>query len=167
MKLSRLILFLFIMPLFAFTSIHKYYISVTQIEYIKEKKSVQIISRIFIDDFENLIRGHYDEGITLATKDESPKVDTYIESYLIEKMKIKINNKAVILNFIGKEYEGDIIRCYLEVENVDNIESFEITNQLLYDLFNEQQNIVKIKINSKQKSDVLTLQKDSTMLKFN
>ena len=59
------------LPLFAFTTMHKYYISVTQINYLQEKQSVQITSRIFIDDFEKLLRERYDENITLADENES------------------------------------------------------------------------------------------------
>ncbi len=167
MKLIKPFLFFLIIPLFAFASLHKYYISVTQINFIEEKQSVQITTRIFIDDFENLLRERYDESITLAVKDEPKTTDVYIDKYLKESIKIKINNEDVNLNFIGKEYDQDIIRCYLEIENVLGIESFEISNKVLFDLFKEQQNIIKTKINSKEKSFILIPEKDNTLLKFN
>lgn len=167
MKKVRLITLIFLLPLFAFVGFHKYYVSVTQINYIKEKHSVQITSRIFIDDFENLLRKRYDENITLADKDELEIVDTYIKEYLKQKIKIKINNKEAILNFLGKEYDGDIMRCYLEIEDVKAIKTFKITNQLLLDLYQQQQNIVKTNINSKQKSMLLILQNDNALLNFN
>lgn len=167
MTLKKSLLFLLIIPFVAFTTVHKYYVSVTQIEYVKEAESVQIISRIFIDDFENVLRKRYDESITLAGKNEQKTVDLYIKRYLSDKIKIKINDKVVKFNFIGKEYDADIMICYLEIEGVKRIDSFEVTNQLLFDLFEEQQNIVKTKINSKQKSFLLILQKDKALLNFN
>ena len=166
MKFIKPFLFFLIIPLFAFTSLHKYYISVTQIDFIEEKQSVQITTRIFIDDFESLLRERYDEFITLAGKDEPKTADLYIERYLREKMKIKINNEDVKFTFIGKEYDIDIMKCYLEIDNINRIDSFEISNQVLFDLFEEQQNIVKTKINSKQKSFILTLQNVNALLKF-
>ena len=69
--------------------------------------------------------------------------------------------------FIGKEYDGDIMRCYLEVEGVKNIQSFEISNKILFDLFEEQQNIIKTKINSKEKSVIQISQSHNTVLNFN
>ncbi|GAA3624029.1 DUF6702 family protein [Flavivirga jejuensis] len=167
MKLIKPFLFFLIIPFFAFTTLHKYYISVTQINFIEEKQSVQITTRIFIDDFESLLRERYDETITLAGKDEPKTNDTYIDSYLNEKIKVKINDEEVNLVFIGKEYDADIMRCYLEIERVDTIKSFEISNKVLFDLFEEQQNIIKTKINSKQKSFILTSQNDNSLLKFN
>ncbi len=141
-----------IVPFFAFTTMHKYYVSVTQIDYLQEKQSVQITSRIFIDDFEKLLRERYDDNIILANKNESGITDNYIERYLNEKLKIKINGKDANLLFIGKEYDTDIVKCYLEIEGIKKIESIEISNQVLFDLFSEQQNIVKTKIYNKQKS---------------
>ncbi len=167
MKFIKPFLFFLVIPLFAFTSLHKYYISVTQINFIEEKQSVQITTRVFIDDFENLLRHRYDESITLAIEDEPKTTDSYISSYLKESIKVKINNKETDLNFIGKEYDQDIIRCYLEIEGIHSIESFEISNKVLFDLFKDQQNIIKTKINSKQKSFILIPEKDNTLLKFN
>ncbi|MDO5971633.1 peptidase E [Flavivirga aquimarina] len=167
MKLIKPFLFFLIIPLFAFTGLHKYYISVTQINFIEEKQSVQITTRIFIDDFENLLRERYDETITLAGNDEPKTTDNYIGKYLKEKIKIKINNEEAYLTFIGKEYDQDIMRCYLEIEKVSNVESFEVSNKVLFDLFEDQQNIIKTKINSKQKSFILIREKDNVLLNFN
>ena len=167
MKLIKLLIVLLVVPLFAFTAVHKYYISVTQINYVQDKQSVQITSRIFIDDFENLLRARYDENITLASGDELKTTDSYIEKYLTEKLEIVINNKKAKLNFIGKEYDVDIVKCYLEIEGITSIESMEIKNKVLFDLFDDQQNIVKTKINSKQKSFILISQNDKAVLNFN
>lgn len=167
MRFLKILLLAFIIPFYAFTIMHKYYISVTQINYIEDKQSVQITSRLFIDDFENILRTRYDESITLAGKSELQTIDLYVEKYLKEKLTIKINNENVKTTFIGKEYEGDIMRCYLEIEAVKSIESFEVSNKIFFDLFEDQQNIIKTKINSKQKSVIHTSRDNNTVLNFN
>lgn len=167
MKFLKISLLVLALSFFAFSAVHKYYISVTQVDYVEEKQSLQIISRIFIDDFEKLLRERYDQNITLAGKNESESVDTYMEKYLKEKLVIKINGKQVDVNFIGKAYDVDIAKCYLEVEKIKRIETIEITNEVLFDVFDEQQNIIKTNINSKQKSVILYPQKANVLLKFN
>ena len=159
-------LVVFIFPLFAFTVAHKYYMSVTEIDYVQEKKSVQITSKIFVDDFEKLLRERYDESITLGGKKEPKTTDLYIERYLKDKIKIKINGKEVNFDFIGKEYDIDILTCYLEIVDVKSITSFEISNTVLFDLLEDQQNIIKIQINSQKKSYILSPQNDNALLKF-
>ena len=113
------------------------------------------------------MRERYDEGITLSSKDEPKTADLYIARYLKEKLKIRINNETSQLVFIGKEYDADIVRCYLEIEDVKHIETFEVSNKVLFDVFEDQQNIVKTKINAKQKSFIFYPEKDSAVLKFN
>lgn len=167
MQYLKFLVFLVIIPLFAYTGIHKYYISVTQIEYVEDKESVQLITRVFIDDFENLLRERYNDSITLDEKEELSITNKYIERYLSDKIKIKINNKEANFVFLGKQYDLDVMKCYLEIEGVKKIESFEITNQVLFDIFEDQQNIIKTKINSKQKSFILTSHNNKALLNFN
>ncbi|WP_100614231.1 DUF6702 family protein [Confluentibacter citreus] len=167
MKFVKISILLLILSVSAFTTIHKFYVSVTQIEYIKEKQSVQIISRIFMDDFENLLRQRYDKTIDLNDADNAMVNDAYIKKYLAEKIKIKINGKDVDFNFIGKETDLDVVKVYLEIEGIKDIHSFQITNKVLFDLFDEQQNMVKLKINALFKNYLLTSQNDNAMLNFN
>ena len=166
MKQFKVLLLVVVFPLLSFTALHKIYVSVTDIEYVKEHKSVQIISGIFIDDFEKLLRERYDKDITLAIEDEKATVNFYTEKYLKEKLNIKINNQEVEFKFLGKEYEDDRMISYLEIENIDNISSIQVSNKVLFDVFRNQQNIVRFKINSKNKSFLLTKENDKGMLKF-
>lgn len=162
-----LIVFLCLPFLISNSDTHEYYVSVTEIEYVKEQQSLQIISQIFIDDFETLLRKRYDEQITLAIKDEAEMVDTYMNRYLSDKLKVTVNGEALNFKFIGKEYKDDITYCYLEIENVSNIESIVLTNQILFDVFLDQQNIVRLKIQDRNKSFLLVPENDSCVLNLN
>jgi len=167
MRLSIKLVLLIAIPFLMATSAHKFYVSVTKIEYKENEKSLQMIARVFIDDFETLLRERYDENITLDEKNESKQIDVYSGKYFSEKFKVKLNNEEVTYTFLGKEYEDDIIYFYLEIDNVDKINSLEITNKIMFDLFEEQQNIIRTKIYSKNKSFILTSSNDKGMLKFN
>ncbi|TXE07160.1 peptidase E [Seonamhaeicola algicola] len=167
MKYTKLVLFFLILPLLAFTSLHKYYISVTQIEFVPEQQSVQIISRLFLDDFENVLKQRYDEKITLDEAFEIPNTNSFINKYLADKLQITINGKPATFQFIGKKYDLDVMKCYLEIKNVKTIESIQVSNKILFDMFPDQQNIIKTKINSKQKSFIQTVQNANALLNFN
>jgi len=166
MKKIKQLLFIIAFALFSFTSVHKYYVSITQIEYVKEKQSLQIISRIFVDDFEKLIRNRYDSNITLNNNEDEVIIDQYVKKYLLEKIDISINGQAKAISFIGKKYDDDIMYCYLEIENIASMKSFEIKNKVLFDLFDDQKNIVRTNINDKNKTFVLIPEKDKGLLNF-
>lgn len=165
-SLQILIAFLILPLLVSNTDNHEYYVSVTQIEYAEGQQSLQIISQIFINDFETLIRRRYNETITLDSENESEKIEVYMKRYLKDKLKVSVNGNALDFKFIGKEYKDDIAYCYLEIENVTNIKTLEVTNQLLFDVFSEQQNILRMKLLGKNRSFLLVPGNASCSLKF-
>ncbi len=167
MKSLQLIFALLILPLFTSSSEkHDYYISVTEITYAKSQQSLQIVSQIFINDFEKLLRERYDENITLEPDSEPKTIENYMKRYLADKLKIKVNGNAVSFKFIGKEYKDDITYCYLEIENISEIRSLEVTNRVLFDVLPEQQNIVRLKLLNKNESFLLLPDNDKCVLNF-
>ena len=56
-------LLLLVIPLLSFAAAHKFYLSVTDIEYSEKDKSLQIITKVFIDDMEDALKeGHIDHN---------------------------------------------------------------------------------------------------------
>jgi hypothetical protein len=133
---------------------------------VKEKKSVQIITRMDVDDLELTLQERYNKDIDLTTIDENPMVDDYIKKYLKQKFEVKINTREVTFNFIGKDYENDQVACYLEIVEVDDINTIEISNTVLFDLFPKQKNIIKSRINSKVNSLIFTKEDTKQYLNF-
>jgi hypothetical protein len=161
-------LIILILPLFAFATAHKFYVSVTNVNYSEKDSAIQITSRIFIDDFEKVLQERYGFEAMLATKNESKEADAYIEKYLRAKFAVEVNGENASYNFIGKKYDTDVMICYIEVPNIDLPEttSIQIENEILTDLFDEQQNIVHFKMDGKRKSFVLLKSHTKGMLKL-
>lgn len=157
MNLLKKSILILILPLLAFATLHKFYVSVTNVKYSEKDGAIQITSRIFIDDFENVLQERYGFDAELATKNESEEADAYIEKYLRTKFVVEINGKNASYTFIGKKYDVDVMICYIEIPHIDLAvtKSIQITNEILTDLYDEQQNIVHFKIDGKKKSFVL------------
>lgn len=153
-------------PLVAFTTAHKFYVSVTNVEYSEKSQSLQIISRIFTDDMEEVLRARYDFEASLGTESESAEADAYIERYLRTKFSVSVNGVKQEYQFLGKRYDKDLLMCYIEVPGVDaaSLKSVEVTNTLLTDLFDEQRNLVHFSIKGQKKSFVLTAEATKGML---
>lgn len=135
-------------------------------EYVKEKESVQIIINVFMDDIEKALNTDYNIDMKISTKNEIKNANSYYVKYLNEKLKIKINQIDVNFRFIGKEYEGDLVFFYLEIDNIKSLETLEIKNTLLVQYFENQQNIVKLKKGNQRTSEILSKENDKAMLKF-
>ena len=67
MKFKKYFLLLLIIPLLSF-SVHKYYLSLTQINYKEASKSVQIIINVFMDDIETALNKDHSIDLQLSTK---------------------------------------------------------------------------------------------------
>ncbi|WP_179005130.1 DUF6702 family protein [Winogradskyella forsetii] len=165
-SISLFIAFLSLSLLTSSSDNHEYYVGVTQIEYSKETQSLQIISQVFTDDFETLLRKRYDDDISLDPDNNVEIIENYMQRYLADKLKFKVNDNNVNFKFLGKEYKDDITYCYLEIKHISEINSIEVTNQILFDAFSEQQNIVRLKLLNKNKSFLLVPENDSCMLNF-
>ena len=163
--IKKILLVLFILPLFAFT-LHKYYISLTKIDYVKENKTVQITMRFFIDDIEKTLNNRFQKSFELATKNELKKTDNYIALYINQKFHIKINDQEQSYDYLGKEYENDVVYFYLEIVDIKNISTIEVQNKMLFEEFEEQQNFIKLNINNQHKTFILIKDNDKDLLNF-
>ena len=165
MKIKKAFLLLFIIPLLSFSA-HKYYLSLTQIEYKNESKSIQIIINVFMDDIETALNKEYSIDLQLTNQNELESNDVYFKKYLKKNLYFKVDNTSSSFNYIGKEYDGDLVYFYLEIENVNSVEAIEVVNTILIDYFPEQQNLIKSKVNKKHNSILLTKTNDKGLLKF-
>ena len=117
MRLKKLLLLVLLVALSAFTT-HKYYLSLTQIEYNSKNKSVEVIINVFIDDIETALTKIHDKKFELDTEKEFADIDTYFFDYLKKNVKFKLDGKAYDYSYIGKEYDGDVVFFYLEIKLV-------------------------------------------------
>jgi len=155
MKLKKLYFLFIIIPLLAFTT-HKYYLSLTQIKFKEESKAVQIIINVFMDDIEIALNKDYDIDLQLATKKELKNNDVYFKRYLKTKLQFKINTSKKEFTYIGKEYDGDLVYFYLEIEDITEVNSIEIKNKILLTHFPKQENLIKTEVYNKNKSVLLS-----------
>jgi len=167
MKFLKIIFLLMVFPLMISSTSHKFYVSTTNIEFVKEKQAVQIISKIFIEDLEQALKTRYSSEIHLGSKKETEADIVYLKKYVLQKIKISINGEPVTLNYIGKEYDIDIVNMFFEIENISEVNTIEIENKVLFDMFPEQQNIIHLKTSESRRSLVLDKNNPKGVLNFN
>ena len=166
--MKKIVAFTSLVCLFLCTSFveHKYYLSVTDLEYNEEAASLQMITRLFYDDLEDALRERYDENIVVDATSDQEVLDTYIKKYLNKKLTISVNGQVQSLSYLGKEYEDDYVVCYIEITKISDIKTIEIENTLLMDAFSEQKNMVHTNILGKKKSLLLVDGNAKAVLNF-
>ena len=163
---SKIGLFLLIFVLVSSFSFHKFYVSVTQVDFVPSKNRIEITSRIFIDDFNKVLEKKFNKKIYLASNRQIEGADKLVENYLKEKIRVIINKKPYDLQFLATEIDNDVLICYLKVNFSEKITTFGIENLVLTEMFNEQQNLVHTNINNEKSSFLLTRSDNNAFLEF-
>lgn len=145
---------------------HKYYVSVFNLNYVPAKKEIQLTTRIFIDDLEAALVKKYKKKFYTGTSTEVQGTDEYIKNYIADKLHIKVNGKEKSLKFLGKETEDDILICYFTLPAEKAIKTVAVNNTNLTELFDDQQNIIHVSVNGNKKSLLLTNDKTEGLLEF-
>ncbi|WP_333810287.1 DUF6702 family protein [Flavobacterium sp.] len=155
-NLLRLFLPFFLVIVLSSFVWHKFYVSVTQIDYVSNKKRIEISHRIFIDDLEKALEKKYKKKVYLTSTKELPEAEVLIKDYLKENVKISINKKPQEIVYLAREVEGDVLIFYSKIAISKKINTFEIFNSLLTNVYEEQQNIVHVNINRNKNSFLFT-----------
>ncbi|MCB7481125.1 DUF6702 family protein [Christiangramia sediminis] len=166
MKKTLALLFAFIFLSSFVAEDHETYLSVTEIEYDVEQESIQIISRVFIDDFENVLSKRYQKDISLSYKEELSTNKAIMEKYLGTKLKIMVDGKLLELKLLGSKFDADQIVLFLESTNIKSFNKVKVENLILTDLFDAQKNITHIKKGEEIESMLLTKSKGSNSVNF-
>jgi hypothetical protein len=143
---------------------HKFYLSVSKVNYSVEDKALQMVSRVFIDDIELAINQRY--GIVLALDTEAEQksmTQQTISRYLSRMLQLRVNNELVESHLVGYTYEADQILLLVEFKDItfSTTTNMEFQNRLLTDVFEEQQNLVHFTLPNFKKSVVLSRERDS------
>ncbi|WP_316797147.1 DUF6702 family protein [Pedobacter agri] len=123
---------------------HPLHVSTTELNYNQQDKTIEISCRIFTDDFESILAKNYKQKIDLSKPAMKNAMDEVIKKYIAAHLQIRANGKPISMNYIGFEIDHEATNIFLEVEKISNFKSAEVTNTILYDLFDDQMSIVHI-----------------------
>lgn len=146
-------------------SMHKFYVSIFQIEFAPEKKRIEITTRIFTDDLNKALKIKFAKESHIGESAETPEDIALMNQYLMKCFTIKVNGVAKPFIYVNKELENNVVIGYYKINDVAKITSLEIQNTALTDVFSDQQNIIQTTFNGKKQSLLLTNENISGVLK--
>ncbi len=135
---------------------HKFYVSIYQINYNQKEKRLEITSRIFIDDLNEVLFKKYNQKTNFSDTNTSKEDIELMKKYFTENFSIKVNNIAKPLNYLSCETEANVLICYFNIKEISKIKTLELKNTALFELNSKQQNIIQTTIFNLKKSLLLT-----------
>ena len=139
-----------------YSFVHPYHVGSVEFNYNKKSSTFEITGRFFMDDLENALNDKYKSKVKFLDSKSEAQINEELKKYVNEYLKLKVNNQFVKLNYVGYEEDKESVDIFLESEVVKNPQKIETAVSLLYNLFDDQMNIIHIIVDGKRKSDKLS-----------
>lgn len=159
-KLLTLFLFLGLYLNFSATDfrsdeVHPYHVGSVEFKYNSGSNTFQITGKFFLDDLENALKEKFGKAVHFNDAKYRTQINSLLTAYCEEYLKLKADNKFLKISYVGYEEEMESVNIYLESEKVPPPKKIETAVSFLYNLFDDQLNIIHIIVNGKRKSDRL------------
>jgi hypothetical protein len=145
---------------------HPFHVSVTEINHNAAEKSLEISCKVFLDDFEKILEQQYKTKVDLNKASEKTAMDKLVKDYILKHISISIDGKPVALSYLGFEAESEAVYAYVEGPNVPKVTKAEVTDNLLYDMYNDQLGIVHVIVNGERKSTKINYPETKVTVQF-
>ncbi|MCT4138470.1 hypothetical protein HZP64_14515 [Elizabethkingia anophelis] len=153
-------LFLLISGILFFSSakakdVHPYHVGSVEFSYNTKSQTFEITGKFFIDDMENALDKKYSKKVFFNNPKFKNDMQALLQKYFEEYLKLKVNNNQIRINFLGYEENSEAVDVYLETEKVVNPKKIETAVSVLYNLFDDQMNIIHVVVGGQRKSTKL------------
>ena len=138
-----------------FSMVHPFFVSVTEINHNAKEKSLEISCKMFLDDTEKILKKE-GNAVELSSPKDPKKVQQLVANYVKKHLQLKVDGKPATLEFIGYEVEGASVWSYYQVNNIATVHKIEITNNILYELYDTQISIMHAQVGGNKKSTKVT-----------
>lgn len=149
---------------FLFT--HPFFVSVTEINHNAKDKVLEISCKLFLDDTEKTLKKDGFADIELSNPKDPKKVKELLANYIKKHLQLKVDGKAMELEFVGYEVEGASVWMYFQVSNVSTLHKLDITNNILYELYDTEISIMHAQANGIKKSTRINYPETKTSFEF-
>lgn len=121
---------------------HPMHVTVTEVEFDKESKAIEMSMHVFTDDLETHLRFiENNESLDIIELNTEAR-DQLLKTYFVKEVKLKVNGKNYLTSYLGHQVEGDALWVFMEVPSIKKLKTLEIKNTTLLDLYDDQANLI-------------------------
>ena len=131
---------------------HPLFISVTEITHNATDKNLEVACKLFTDDFEKTLAAITHKKVDLSSPANKAETDKEVMEYLRKRLVITLDGKPVNLEFVGFEKENDAIWSYFQAPAPIAPKKIEIKNNILYEAYDKQINLMHVSVGGNRKS---------------
>jgi hypothetical protein len=131
---------------------HPFYLSVTDLMYSAQEKTIRGSVKIFVNDLEVALKRIHNKPIDLINIKDSAVIRDLSTKYLHKNLIFSVHDKQITYSVLGFEQNEEAFWIYLETTKCGAPRKVSIQNTVLYQDFPQQMNIIHLEVNKDQKS---------------
>lgn len=114
----------------------------------------EVTIKCFTDDLE---RGLANAGTGVSKLNDLNSNDARhaLNQYITSHFQVLFNQTPMLLSYVGAEHEMDMTVVYFESASMPDLQTIQVTNTVLMELFDGQRNVVDVSMNGRTSTLVL------------
>jgi hypothetical protein len=127
---------------------HKYFFSITEMDWQQDTQQFEVIIDLSTHDLEYALSALNNKSIHV----EHPEFETLTKQWLSQNLVLKQADKVVPFHWIGQQSTHKQVALFLKTGSIDPGQSLILTNSLLINFFSKQVNTVNIAVMGQKKT---------------
>lgn len=148
-------------------SVHDFHVSRLTMDYEAEEHHFEVALHVFTDDLELALQERGAPKLRLNTESEWGESDDVIISYLNDVLRFRSSSgNKIRLQYLGKEPSDDFMATwiYFYWKLPEDEDQFHLKHRLFHEIYDDQQNILKLKGCEPMGLRLLTSQSDEVSI---
>lgn len=133
---------IFLIMLLMSFNLSDFYSSLTKVDYVEGSKTLKFTTK--------LNSGHISD--VLKINPNTTAFEAEVKKYINNHFDVYINGQNTVLTFTGSQVDGETTWVYFEANNVSDISSLKIKNNIMLEAYPKQLNLVNISFKGAQKN---------------
>lgn len=148
-------------------AMHPLHVGVVEVNHNKGEHTLEIQCKVYTDDFETTLSRLFKRKIDLTNPAFHEAMDTLVGRYMRQRVRFAVNGKAYTATYLGFEQEREAVYAFIEIAAVPNsIKEVQFDVSLLFDLYQDQINLVHVTVEGQRKSAKVDYPQSSGVVTF-
>jgi hypothetical protein len=146
---------------------HPVHVSLMSIDYVQDQKIFNVFLRVYFDDFlldSGIEPGDQKKLVFLGSDGFTQKV---ISDYVNDRVNLRVNNRQVNAELVNMDLSDNELRMNLTFGSAGKVNSITVRNLIMTSLYNDQTNMIIVKVNDFEEGVRLTVQETEKRFEIN
>lgn len=143
------------------------HVSLMSIDYVQDQKIFNVFLRVYFDDFlldSGIEPGDQKKLVFLGSDGFTQKV---ISDYVNDRVNLRVNNRQINAELVNMDLSDNELRMNLTFGSAGKVNSITVRNLIMTSLYNDQTNMIIVKVNDFEEGVRLTVQETEKRFEIN